>query len=911
MNLFRYKKTVLALFVIALLAGIYIAFSNHHDPIDFSSQVKPIINKKCITCHGGVKAKAGFSLLFREDALAKTESGKPAIIPGNPEGSEMIRRLSLKDPEERMPYHHDPLPQEEKKILTEWIRQGAKWGEHWAYVPLKPVDVPDITDKWVKNDIDRFILKKLDDEKLQPSPTADKATLLRRVSLDLTGLPASPHLAESYLKNPGSDAYKILVDSLLASSAFGERWASMWMDLARYADTKGYERDDSRSIWRYRDWLISAFNSDKPYDKFLIEQIAGDLLPNPTDAQLIATAFHRNTMTNDEGGTDNEEFRTAAVLDRVNTTWEAIMGTTFACVQCHSHPYDPFRHEDYYKFMAYFNDSRDEDTYSDYPLLRHFDDSTERVLDSITLWVNRNATKPQADAIHKFAKTWQPAINSLLGDKFINGELSDTKWMAFRNHGSARLKNVSLENADQLIFRYVTNEKKGVLKIHLDSLNGKLLTSITLDTTRGFLIKLTEFPKQIGVHDLYLSYDNPTLVFPDKNALRFDWFNFGPKFPGVASAGYKQTLDSYMKILNKGLPTTPIMMDNPVTMHRQSNVFERGNWLVKGEVVTPGVPAVLSSAMPKNAPKNRMGMALWLTDKKNPLVARTIVNRFWEQLFGNGIAETLEDMGTQGIPPTHRELLDYLAWEFMTADHWSIKTLLRKMVNSATYMQDSKVSDELKEKDLFNKFYARGARVRLSAEQIRDQALCFSGSYKSEMYGASVFPYQPKGIWLSPYNGLVWKMSGDSQQYRRALYTFWKRTASYPSMISFDATSREVCTVRRIKTNTPLQALVTLNDSAYLDMSRNFAARMIREAGSNAEAEIRKGFSLMVYKDIPEPKLKALVNLYQRALQRYQKDRKAMTEMNADKNPEDPAKFAAMVVVANAMMNLDDVLTKS
>ena len=353
------------------VAFLVVLLTTSEKPVDFSADVKPIINKKCIICHGGVRAKSGFSLLFRDLALAKTKSGKRAIIPGDPEGSELIRRINETDPDERMPYKHERLSDEEISTLTRWIKQGAKWGDHWAYVPVKQTVVPDISNEWISNDVDRFIYKKLEEQKLEPSPIADKATLLRRVSLDLTGMYPSSSLAEKYLKSNDNKAYETLVDSLLASPHFGERWASMWLDLARYADSKGYEADHNREIWKYRDWVIKAFNEDKPYDKFLEEQIAGDLLPDPTDAQYIATAFSRNSMTNDEGGTDNEEFRTAAVLDRVNTTWEALMGTTFSCVQCHSHPYDPFRHEEYYSFAAYFNNTRDEDQNPEYPFLRN------------------------------------------------------------------------------------------------------------------------------------------------------------------------------------------------------------------------------------------------------------------------------------------------------------------------------------------------------------------------------------------------------------------------------------------------------------------------------------------------------------------------------------------------------------
>src|SRR6186713_18866 len=485
---------------LVLLIGLIVVRTHEHT-IDFSTEVKPIINRNCITCHGGVRAKGGFSLLFREDALAKTASGKRAIVPGDPGSSEMIRRLTLKDPEDRMPYRHAPLNQEEIDLLTHWVKQGAKWGEHWAYIPLQPVPVPDLTDPFIRNDIDKFILRRLRREKLQPSTEAARAILLRRVSLDLIGMQAPDRLSKAFLADNNPGAYERLVDSLLASPHFGERWASLWMDLARYADTKGYERDDSRNIWAYRDWLIRAFNEDKPYDRFLVEQVAGDLLPDPTDAQYIATAFHRNTMTNDEGGTDNEEFRTAAVMDRVNTTFEALMGTTFACVQCHSHPYDPFRHEDYYRFMAYFNDSRDEDTYADYPLLRRLDDSLKKSLDSLTDWVRLHSDRPRAMAVRIFLRTWQPAINSLTADKFVNSELADTKWLVFRDHGMARLPGVDLENADQLIYRYTAMADGGIWTLRLDSARGTVVASFPLKKNGGWEIVSVSLPRQKVIHD--------------------------------------------------------------------------------------------------------------------------------------------------------------------------------------------------------------------------------------------------------------------------------------------------------------------------------------------------------------------------------------------------------------------------
>ena len=922
-------RTVLVILTL-ILAGACLL---RPDTVDFNTQVKPIINRHCITCHGGVRAKGGFSLLFREDAFARTESGKPAIIPGDPDHSEMIRRLTSKDPEERMPFKHEPLSSDEIDILRRWVRQGAPWGQHWAYVPVAAPVVPASGGSWARGNIDHYVLQQLHDAHLEPAPEAPAPDLLRRVSLDLTGLYPPDAVAAQYLRTGN---YETLVDTLLASPHFGEKWAAMWLDLARYADTKGYERDDARNIWRYRDWLIRAFNADEPYDRFLTEQLAGDLLPNPTDAEYIATAFHRNTMTNDEGGTDNEEFRTAAVLDRVNTTWEALMGTTFACTQCHSHPYDPFRHEDYYRFMAYFNDTRDEDSQADYPLLRNFNDSDRVRLDTLTAWVNRVAGAARATSVRKLLRTWQPSINSLTADHFVNGELSDTKWLAFRQAGSARLRSVDLQDRDELIYRYTAFLPGGVWTVHLDSVSGRAIATVPAPVTKDWTIASVELPPLTGTHDLYLMYHNPRLTKPDENGIMYDWFCFTQRFPeggGAAAAGSSARAGAagssaaaaqkalFWKLLTEAVPTTPVMMDNPSDMHRTSNVFERGNWLVKGAVVTPGVPGSLSACMPAGAPPNRLGLAMWMTSKQNPLVSRTMVNRVWEQLFGTGIAETLEDLGTQGSPPTHRALLDYLAYQYM--NNWSLKRLLKEIVLSATYREDARVTPESLKADPFDRLYSRGARVRLSAEQLRDQALCICGRLNPELYGPSVFPYQPKGIWMSPWNGAEWVTSQGDEQYRRAMYTYWKRTASYPSMITFDATSREVCTARRIRTNTPLQALVTLNDSAYLDMARQLARRL-EGLSPDPAAQIAAGYRIMLYKQIDPGKLQVLLGLYRDALARFTADpakgremlggaaAPAATQAGAPPTPgaAGPAS-AALVVVTNALLNLDEVITKN
>lgn len=880
-----------------VVASTYI-FSFEEEHIDFNTQVKPILNKKCIACHGGVKRESEFSLLFRQDALAPAESGKHPIVPGDVERSELIRRVKSTDPEVRMPYKKEPLSDSEISILTKWIEQGAQWGDHWAHLSVEKQNVPE-NSEWTRNDIDKFILKQITEGGLMPSAKAGKEKLLRRISLDLIGMPAPENIRQQFLTSDGDDAYHILVDSLLASPHFGERWAAVWMDLARYSDTKGYERDYVRSIWRYRDWLIDAFNRDMPYDSFLIEQLAGDLLPEPTDDQYIATAFHRNTMTNDEGGTDNEEFRTAAVLDRVNTTWEALMGTTFACVQCHSHPYDPFRHEDYYKFMAFFNNTRDEDTYDDYPLLRHFEAGDEKKLEEIVQWISSRSSKEKAHEAYTLAKTWQPAINSIQADQLVNSALTDTKWLIMRNNAVARIRGVDLSGSNRLIYRFAGHKAGGVWTIHTDAPTGPAIAKVNVNKTDTWTIAQIDIKESNGVHDLFFTYTNSNLKNENESGMIFDWFYFTDNsIPWGKGPQEKE----YWSLLTKSVPSTPIMMENPPELRRTTQVFERGNWLVKSDTVHPGTPASLS-AFPPDAPPTRLGLAQWMTDPQHPLVSRTIVNRVWEQIFGIGLVETLEDFGTQGSPPTHPELLDHLSWKLMHDYNWSIKHLIRDIVTSATYQQDSKVSDEHLAKDPLNKLYSRAPRVRLSAEQVRDATLSAAGLLSEKMYGPGVMPFQPDGIWRSPYNGQVWKKSEGEDQYRRAIYTYWKRTSPYPSMMTFDASARELCQARRIRTNTPLQALVTLNDPAYVEAAEHLAVRM-QSSSSDINTQIANGYEMAIGERPSQDKLNVLIRLFEST---SAAEVKAVRSTSVDQE-DDVNK--PMVLVATAILNLDEFLTK-
>lgn len=874
--------------------------------IDFMAQVKPILNKRCISCHGGVKQNADFSVLFRKEALDTTESGKLAIIPGDPDHSEMIRRINLKDPEERMPYKEEPLSREEIGILTQWIKEGAEWGEHWAYEKPKPAAIPksELHDGWSYNEIDQFILKKLEEEGLSPSKPADKSTLIRRVYMDLIGLPPTPEQATSFMNDDRPEAYEKVVDELLTSEHFGEKWASWWLDMARYSDTKGYEKDEGRTIWRYRDWVIKALNNDMPFDQFTIEQLAGDLLPNPTDDQMIATAFHRNTMNNDEGGTDDEEFRVAALIDRVNTTYEVWQSTTMGCVQCHTHPYEPIVHEEYYKSMAFFNNTRDEDVPGEHPTLRMYREPDQEKLNAIRSWVAQAAGPDRASEVNAFLKTLEPKHHPHDFDQFIKGALIDNKWLGIQSGGSARIKQINLEKKSVLLMEYWSQFEGGSFEIRIDKLNGEIIGKGRLVKTN----KIVMFPiePRTGKHDLYFIFRNPT-ISPEPAVCNVEWLAFLEDLPEKNSHAYALYKKSFVDLINtKVVETTPVLIENKEDQFRTTKVFERGNWMVKGDKVDPDVPELLNS-FPKDQPRNRLGFAKWLVNPENPLTARALVNRFWEQLFGIGIVETLEDFGTQGAAPSHQDLLDWLALRFMNDYKWSLKKLAKEMVMSASYRQDSRISDELKEKDPNNRLLARGPRIRLTAEQVRDQTLAVSGLLSKKMYGKGVMPYQPAGVWSSVYSGEYWKESEGEDKYRRSVYTYMKRTTLYPAMAMFDASTREVCVSRRIRTNTPLQALVTLNDSSFIVAAKNFATLMMKK-GQNPRDQISGGYKMLLIRELPKQKLDVLHKLYQDALHDFNEDEDAVFKLTSDKTKA--AQLAAMTVVANAMLNLDEVLTK-
>jgi hypothetical protein len=619
---------------------------------------------------------------------------------------------------------------------------------------------------------------------------------------------------------------------------------------------------------------------------------------------MIATAFHRNTMNNDEGGTDDEEFRTAAVIDRVSTTWEIFQSTTMSCVQCHSHPYDPIRHEEYYKTFALFNNTRDEDVSSEHPLLRSYEEGDQAKLAEIRAWVLEQGGEEEAIRVNRFLKTLEPKIHSHVFDEFENGELDGYKWLSIRNGGSARLSGIVLDNKSRLFFNYSMGHPKGSMEIRLDERDGPVIASVTLNKTKGSQIIYIPLKRTSGTHDLYFVFRNPALK-NEESVCTIEWFSFQQDLPGATAPEYASVKREVMSLLNAKVQNTPVFVESTTEQRRQTYMFERGNWLVKGQQVRAGIPAALNqNSVDVN---NRLEFAKWLVSPDNPLTARTIANRIWEQIFGYGLVETLEDFGTQGAAPTHPELLDWLALRVMNDHQWSLKKLIRDIVLSATYRQQSNVSDVALDKDQRNDWLARGSRVRLSAEQIRDQALAVSGLLSDKMYGPSVMPHQPEGIWMSVYSGEKWTTSEGEDQYRRGVYTFIKRTSPYPSLITFDGSSREVCISRRIRTNTPLQALVTLNDPVYVEAARELAKKMLSTEQEPAKA-IASGYRLLLFKDISEKKLQIFDQLYDQALGVYQADTAATHAITKDKHGK--TELAAMTVVANALLNLDEVVMK-
>lgn len=964
-----------SMFVVVLLSLAMPGVSpGQAPPVDFNRDIRPIFNRNCVACHGGVKQASGLSFIVREKLLAPARSGDIAVHPGDPEKSELIRRITSKDETERMPPSEKgpALSAQEIALLRQWIKEGAKWEEHWAYVIPKTPVIPEVADPaWARQTFDRFILSRLDREKLKPSSPADRLQWLRRVSFDLTGFPPTPAEARAFIDDTSDQAFEKVVDRLLASPGFGERWATPWLDLGRYADTNGFERDANRTVWPYRDWLIRSLNADMPYDQLLIRQIAGDLLPEATIDDRVATIFHRNTQTNAEGGTDDEEFRVAAVVDRVNTTWEAFQGVTFRCTQCHSHTYDPIDQTEFYRFLALFNTTRDWDLKTEQPLLRvpsnAEDYARAQELDGQIIKLDV-AERAQIEQLEKLAiGAWRSLKPSAASSTRLTqlsiqqeGEQWDIVTGATVSHGSRFTIEVPIADETRMTALKVEALPRDLSKARLTPELGFIVSQIQVSIRRpaadGAEASLAEvqFARVLGDETDPFQEPEATLnpnaqgwgALPRIDRPRHAVFV--PAEAVVAPAG--ATLQVVMTFNNAANDESPLVMnrvrlalsqdeswtklnadpafasrhDELTNLRRQRNampgvsvpvmkeqdagqqrvtaMFVRGNWLDKGDVVTPGIPKLFGQ-LPADAPADRLALVKWMTSPQNPLTARVAVNRFWEQLFGTGIVETLEDFGSSGAAPSHPELLDYLALRFQNELKWSTKQLLRELVLSATYRQDSRVRPELLEKDKANRLLTRGPRTRLTAEMVRDQAMAASGLLSAKMYGPPVMPVQPAGIWRSVYSSARWETSRGEDAYRRAVYTFWKRTAGYPGIAMFDVPSREVCTARRVVTNTPLQALVTLNDPVYMEAA-SALARRVSEGEADVSKQIARAWELAAGRLPDEKDVKVLVDLYDRSLERFKADEPAAAKVGS--TPQQ----AALSVVANAILNLDVALTK-
>jgi hypothetical protein len=808
--------------------------------IDFNHDIRPILSNYCHKCHGPDAAQRkggadGLRLDVREGAIAD-QGGYAAIVPEQPEKSALIERINSTDDDERMPPKEmgKRLSPREISLLTEWIKQGAEYASHWSYVsPARP-PLPKVKQTaWSRNEIDRFILARLEREKLTPSPEADQQALLRRVSLDLTGLPPTPE----DLKEFAAD-YEAYVDKLLDSPSYGEHWAYGWLDLARYADSAGYADDPPRTIWMFRDYVIRSLNANKPLDQFTIEQIAGDLLPDSTDEQLIATAFHRNTLTNNEGGTNDEEFRSVAIVDRVNTTLAVWMGTTIACAQCHTHKYDPISQEEYFRLYAFFNNTADADRKDESPILAR---PTEQEL-------KQQAAK-QAE-IKKLTESLAAVTPELLeAQKKWELELADEE----------KAKAANLPAAIAAILKTAADERTDAQ---------------TAELTKHYLT-----------------------IAPERDADR-----------KRLETLKKQVADF------KAAASVPILKELAEDKRRVTKLQHRGNYLELGQEVTEGTPACFPP-LPEGTPKNRLALGRWLVEETNPLTARVFANRFWEQIFGIGIVATSEDFGSQGELPSHPELLDWLATELVRLK-WNQKAFLKLLVTSATYRQSSRVTPDLVARDSDNRLLARGPRVRLSAEMVRDQALAVSGLLSSKMYGPPVKPPQPSIELKAAFGSAVdWQDSTGDDKFRRALYTSWRRSNPYPSMATFDAPNREVCTVRRVRTNTPLQALVTLNDPVYIEAAQALARRIVGNGGASAQERIAFAFNVCLARQPRDTESQRLLEFYEQSLVEFRADsaaakRMATEPLGALPDGADAAELAAWTVVSNVLLNLDEMLMK-
>ena len=959
-----------------------------------------LLAQRCVECHGAKKQRGKLRLDARELALAGGATG-PALVPGQPEQSLLLQLVRGEEKKRPMPKGKERLAAREIETLRAWIAAGAPWPagagsrpaaaeRHWAYVAPVATPPPAVRDAgWVENPIDRFVLARLEAEGLAPAPPADRATLLRRVTLDLIGLPPAPEDVDRFVAATAADAYEQEVDRLLASPRDGERMARPWLDLARYADTNGYEKDLPRSLWPWRDWVIQALNADMPFDRFTIEQLAGDLLPDATLAQRIATGFQRNTLLNDEGGIDAEEFRIVAVKDRVDTVATVWLGSTLGCAQCHDHKFDPFTQRDYYRMLAYWNSTEDSGkgngpelqvpTAAQAQELRDLDTqlaakeallAAERRDGAQAQWEQQLLANlpprlpgevPFVDA-SEVERDRPFAYGALLrreGDGCVLSRIDDQHGYRgvdlFVNGGRLEMhvvhawpgNGIKVTTRDPLphegwhhVFATYDGSSKAAgitlyvdgapqpLQVEKDQLTATIRTSCSWRLgSRSTTGKLAGEVREALLFDRLLTADEVGILAASR---------LGPALAKDAAARTadeaKEIRASYvlatpalaaeraaaarLRERRQSLPIATTMVLRERSESRPTHLQRRGDFRQPGDAVHPGLPGVL--AAPGAAmPKDRLELARWLVSAHNPLGARVLVNRAFELFFGQGLVRTLDDFGTQGEPASHPELLEWLAAEF-GRNGQSQKALHRLLVTSATYRQSAVVTAALRERDPQNTLLARAPRLRLEAEQVRDNALALAGLLDDRIGGPSVMPWQPPGTWADSFANydtpdLKWVEAKGRDRFRRGIYTYLRRSALYPASLLFDAARREVCTVRRSRTNTPLQALVTLNDPVYRDAALGLGRRLLRAADTPA-ARLERGMRLCVARAPSAAELAELGALHARARAEFAADpaaaRRLVQDPEIDTTGLDPIELAALVVVANVLLNLDETVTR-
>lgn len=1011
--------------------------------VQYNRDVRPILSDKCFRCHGPDSAsrQAGLRLDRRDDALAEHE-GRRAIVPGKPDESELVRRIRARDDAHMPPADSNLLlAPDEERVLRQWIAEGAEYQPHWAFLPPRAVEPPDVRRaEWPRNAIDRFVLAELERRGLAPSPEADRGTLLRRVTLDLTGLPPTPAEYDAFSNDVAAGAYERVVDRLLSSPRFGERMAIPWLDAARYADTNGYYRDFARHAWPWRDWVIAAFNRNLPFDQFTIEQLAGDLLPNATVDQRIASCFNRNHMVTDESGSIDEEFRVGYVADRVDTTTTVWLGLTAGCARCHDHKYDPISQREYYQLFSYFNNVAEKGLVKEAdrppPVLSLPSAEQQRQLAALKQARQRLEAAlgeqepafdaaigrlssahadevPEARAVVSYldfegdvrdrgprqgateveggALSFEPGVRGLSGvfdaTRYVTvaGPSVDRRasfsLSAWIKPGSAPIGYVATKmdergrgfellwyksqprfnlvhewrrNAIELTatrtfsggewhhvvvtydgssqaagFRLYVDGVAESLSVKHDALTGSTDSDAPWQIAwkggglgfEGNLDEVRLYAASLSANDAAAAYRNDLLALPAAGRSRqqsdYLW-SYVAEVDEQCRGARPLVLElnetrSRESALRQSIVAVPVMqeLDKP----RDTFMLTRGQYDQPTQRVVPGVPAALGS-LPSGAPENRLGLARWLVAKENPLTARVAANRLWQTVYGEGLVRTANDFGLQGELPTHTELLDWLAVRYIDSG-WDTKALVRLLVTSATYRQASHFTRALLERDPSNRWLARGPRYRLGAELLRDQALFVGGLLVERVGGPSVRPYQPAGLWEAvSYNGdQSYEQDHGAGLYRRSLYTFWKRQAPPPALLAFDGPTRETCVVGRARTNTPLQALVMLNDVTYVEAARGLATRMLRDGGREPDPRARHGFRLATGR-WPEPgELAALLKLVEQEKARYAADTEAARRLLATgESPADtsfdPAELAAWSIVAATLLNLDETVTQ-